>query len=306
MFFLLGFSHSKVEVASLNDVRLVYIEFKRHDPQENVENHLAQFNMKIYVHEISSYDEIFKGVKSYEEVQDRFQTFPPDQQTSFINFQRHRWNSLPKILQGEHVVTPFSQEAKSMDSESIRSGKHKFEESPKISEVLTQKLEASLSSPLGPQTKVWLKAFLKQGQTVSPSSPTTPVGTSNTIEQQQYTEIGSPVTSLTPLQSIFRTPHPKIVFVNDLTLISLEEMPHLDLFFSKKSKAIVKRESRQKYGGIVKRQRMVYYGNDRDDAKFAKEVIGLLGAFTSTNQWHVDNLAEQLQHKCLLVEQLQK
>jgi hypothetical protein len=57
-----------VEVAALEDVKLVDIEFKRHDPHKIVENHLAQFNMKRYVHENSPHDEIFRGVRSYEEV----------------------------------------------------------------------------------------------------------------------------------------------------------------------------------------------------------------------------------------------
>jgi hypothetical protein len=68
-------------------------------------------------------------------------------------------------------------------------------------------------------------------------------------------------------------------------------MPPLDFFFSKKRKAIVKRESHQKDGVITKRQRMLYDGNDRDDTEFAKEVAGSLGAFSTTNQWSVDNLA---------------
>jgi hypothetical protein len=68
MFSLLHFGHSKVEAEALENVKLVYIEFKRHEPHKIVENHLAQFNMKRYVHENSPYDEIFKGVRSYEEV----------------------------------------------------------------------------------------------------------------------------------------------------------------------------------------------------------------------------------------------
>jgi hypothetical protein len=90
MLSLLDFSHSKVEDGTLEDVKLVDIEFKRHDPHKIVENHLAQFNMKICVHENSRYDEIFKGVRSYEEVQDRIQTMSPDQQAGFLSFQRHR------------------------------------------------------------------------------------------------------------------------------------------------------------------------------------------------------------------------
>jgi hypothetical protein len=76
MFSLLDFGHSKVEVAAPNDVKLVGIGLKKHDLHKIIENHLAQFNMKRYVHKDSPYDEIFKGVKSYEEVQNRFQNLP--------------------------------------------------------------------------------------------------------------------------------------------------------------------------------------------------------------------------------------
>jgi len=64
MFSLLDFGQSKVEVVSLEDVKLVDIEFKRHDPHNVEENHLPQFNMRRYVHENSLYDEIFMGVRS--------------------------------------------------------------------------------------------------------------------------------------------------------------------------------------------------------------------------------------------------
>ena len=46
---------------------------------------------------------------------------------------------------------------------------------------------------------------------------------------------------------------------------------------------------------------MVYDGNDRDDTEFAKEFAGSLGAFSTANQWSVDNLVEQLRHKFMLV-----
>jgi hypothetical protein len=46
MFTLLDFGHSKVEAIALEYVKLVDIEFKKHDPHKIVENHLAQFNIK--------------------------------------------------------------------------------------------------------------------------------------------------------------------------------------------------------------------------------------------------------------------
>jgi hypothetical protein len=59
MFSLLYFSHSKVEAATLEEIKLVNIEFKKHDPQKIVGNHTALYNLKIYEHEDSPQDDIF-------------------------------------------------------------------------------------------------------------------------------------------------------------------------------------------------------------------------------------------------------
>jgi hypothetical protein len=79
MFTLLDFDHTKVKVATLEDFKLINIEFKRHDPHKVVENHLAQYNMKICIDKESPYDDIFMGARSYEEFQNIFQTLPPNQ-----------------------------------------------------------------------------------------------------------------------------------------------------------------------------------------------------------------------------------
>jgi hypothetical protein len=83
MFTLLYFGHSKVEDATLEDFKLFDIEFKKHDPHKIVEKHLAQFNMKQYIHENSPYDEMFRGEFPL------FQTLYPDQQVGFLNFQKY-------------------------------------------------------------------------------------------------------------------------------------------------------------------------------------------------------------------------
>jgi hypothetical protein len=75
---------------SFGGCQVEYIEFKRHDPHKIMENHLAQYNLKRYVHENSPHDEIFRGVGSYEEVLNRVQTLSPDQQANFLSSQRHR------------------------------------------------------------------------------------------------------------------------------------------------------------------------------------------------------------------------
>jgi hypothetical protein len=59
MFSLLDFGHLKVEVAAIEDIELVNIEFKKHYPQKIVGNHMDLYNLKIYEHEDSPQDEIF-------------------------------------------------------------------------------------------------------------------------------------------------------------------------------------------------------------------------------------------------------
>jgi hypothetical protein len=53
---------------ALEDVKLVDIEFKFHYPHKIVEDYLTQYNLRKYVHNISPQDEVFRGVRSYEEV----------------------------------------------------------------------------------------------------------------------------------------------------------------------------------------------------------------------------------------------
>jgi hypothetical protein len=58
-FSLLDFSHSKVEVAALEEIKFVNIEFKKHDPQRVMGNHMASCNLKKYEHEDSPHDKMF-------------------------------------------------------------------------------------------------------------------------------------------------------------------------------------------------------------------------------------------------------
>ena len=98
---MLNIGHSKEEVESLSEVKLVDIEHRKHDPYQIINRHVAQCGLKAYEHEDSFYDDIFRNAKSYEEVQSRVQTLSPDAQVGFASFQRNRRQCLPKILQGE-------------------------------------------------------------------------------------------------------------------------------------------------------------------------------------------------------------
>jgi hypothetical protein len=67
-------------------MKLVDIEFKKHDPNKVVSNHMASCGLKIYEHEDSPHDEIFRGVRSYSEVLSRIQALPPGIWLISINF----------------------------------------------------------------------------------------------------------------------------------------------------------------------------------------------------------------------------
>jgi hypothetical protein len=70
-FSLLNLGHSKFEAATLEEVKLVNLNHRKHDPYQLVGKHMAHYNMKAYEHEKSPCDELFKGTKTYEEVLER-------------------------------------------------------------------------------------------------------------------------------------------------------------------------------------------------------------------------------------------
>jgi hypothetical protein len=84
------------------------------------------------------------------------------------------------------------------------------------------------------------------------------------------------------------------VFIEDLTPILVEEMPPSDFFFSKKRRALVKRETHQREGATVKIHKVLFDGQSLEEEYLATYVAGSLGAFTTTNHFSVGNLKERL------------
>jgi hypothetical protein len=74
----------------LDEVKLVNIEHRKHDPYQIISQQYIHCNLKAYEHEVSVYDDIFKDVKSYEEVKNRVQALSPESQAGFTSFQKHR------------------------------------------------------------------------------------------------------------------------------------------------------------------------------------------------------------------------
>jgi hypothetical protein len=98
---LLDFGHAKAEAAALEDLNLVSIEYKKHDPQRVMSNHLASCGLKRFEHKNSPLDDIFRGARSYAEILAQIQTLAPEERANVMKFQEHRRSCLPAVLRGE-------------------------------------------------------------------------------------------------------------------------------------------------------------------------------------------------------------
>jgi hypothetical protein len=102
---LLDVGHAKAEETSLEDLKLVHVEFKKHDPQRVVSNHLANCGLRRFEHENSPVDDIFRGTRSYAEVLAWIQALAPEERADVLKFQGHRRSCLPPVLRGENPIT---------------------------------------------------------------------------------------------------------------------------------------------------------------------------------------------------------
>jgi hypothetical protein len=84
---LLNFEHAKAEATSLEDIKLVHFEFKKHDPHRVFSNHLASCGLKRFEHENSPHDDIFRGARSYVEDLAWIQAWLPEERDNFFKFQ---------------------------------------------------------------------------------------------------------------------------------------------------------------------------------------------------------------------------
>jgi hypothetical protein len=107
---------------------------------------MASYNLKRYEHEYSPHVDIFRGVRSYQEVLNRVQTLALDQVVEFYNFQRHRRNNLPKVLQGETLTPPATQEIEVSSLEIRDSTGQDAQEILDKTNILTQKGDTTLTN----------------------------------------------------------------------------------------------------------------------------------------------------------------
>jgi hypothetical protein len=114
---LLYFRHAKVEAATLEDLKLVHVEFKKHDPHRVVSNHLSNCGLKRFEHENSPSDDIFQDMRSYAEVLARIQALDPKERADVLKLQEHWRSCLPPVLQGEN---PIKVEVQQKEAESLK------------------------------------------------------------------------------------------------------------------------------------------------------------------------------------------
>jgi hypothetical protein len=81
---LLYFGHAKAEATTLEDLKLVHVEFKKNDPHRVISNHLANCGIKRFEHENFPLDDIFRGTRSYAEVFPRIQDLAPEERADVL------------------------------------------------------------------------------------------------------------------------------------------------------------------------------------------------------------------------------
>jgi hypothetical protein len=332
---LLDFGHAKAEVAAQEDLKLASIEIKKHDPQKVVSNHLAHVGLKIFEHENSPWDDIFRGAKSYEEVLSQIQSLAPEDTAVVLRFQEHRRRCLPTVLGGlaiaetkdkndedstevisiprqkpeeEQTSNPEKKE-KTADppSKQISEAEEKTPDPPRkeSSEVeektldppSKQKLEAEGKIPDPPRKQI------TETEKEAPNTPKeqNPINT----PKESTKKIGKPISSVTPLQSAQGDVSEGWIFGEELRPISVEELPPNELFFEKKRKAIVKREFYQEGESTIKKYKIMTDGKSKKSDQLATEIAGTLGAYASANQFSVGQMYHQLKRKNRLIRTLE-
>jgi hypothetical protein len=279
---LLDFGHAKAEAAALEDLSLVSIEYKKHDPQKIVSNHLANCGLKRFEHEFSPSDDIFRGARSYGEVLVRIRSLAPEDMASVLKFQENRRRSLPAVLGGLGISETKQKDAEGSEDQISNLGKHQEGEQ-------TKNPEAEEETPTHPGNRVpETEAHQEKLETRGSRYPKeqNPVNT----PKESAKQIGNPITSVTPLQSAQGNVSEGWIFDEELRPIRAEELPPNEFFFDKKRKAVVKREFYQDEGSTAKKFKVMTDGKNKKNEEFATEIAGTLGAYASANQFSVGML----------------
>jgi hypothetical protein len=131
----------------------------------------------------------------------------------------------------------------------------------------------------------------KQGaETSNPPSELTSVVTSGKSSKQ----VSNPIVSVIPLQSTKGIRDTGWIFGEELTPITVEELPSNEFFFDKKRKAVMRQELYQEAGIVSKKFKILIDGRTVKKGEFATQIAGSLGAFATASQYSVETLKDQL------------
>jgi hypothetical protein len=314
---LSDFGHAKVEAAALEGLNLAYIEYKKHDPQKIVSTHLGNCGLKRFEHENSPLDDVFRGTRSYSEVQFRIDALPPEDRASVLKFQEHRRRCLPVVLGGLGLPKDKEKEAGSSGGQTSNPEKHQEKQEQKSPER-----EKSPKRNQNPTTEKEdtnpPKEHSAEVEVTSTNSPKTqsPDGGTKTSDPPERPDpfstpgkgtkqIGQPIASVTPLQSTQGGVNEGWIFGEELEPIRAEELPPNEFFFDKKRKAVVKREVYQEGESTAKKFKVLTDGRNKKKEEFATEIAGTLGAYATANLYSVEMLKEQLKAKNRLIKTLE-
>jgi hypothetical protein len=112
--------------------------------------------------------------------------------------------------------------------------------------------------------------------------------------KQTSKQIDSLISIVTPLQFTKGNPDEGWIFNEELMPIFVEELPPNEFFFDKKIKAMVRQGFYQKEGVVAKKFKIMTDGKAAKEEKFVEEIVGMLGAYATTNQYSVGTLKTQL------------
>ena len=108
--------------------------------------------------------------------------------------------------------------------------------------------------------------------------------------KQTSKQIESLITIVTPLQFTKGNLDKGWIFNEEMTPISIEEMPPNEFFFDKKRKVVVRQGFYQKESVVAKKFKIMTDGKATKEEKIAEDIVGMLGAYATTNQCSVRTL----------------
>ena len=85
----------------------------------------------------------------------------------------------------------------------------------------------------------------------------------------------------------------------------MEELPLNEFFFDKKRNVVVRQEIYQEASTVSKKYKILTDGKNMKKVEFTMQIAGTLGDFSTTNQYSVRTLKDQLKRKNRLIKTLE-